>query len=209
MRRLALLSVVRNTVLAECFGTLFAHGHRSGLPIAGWPLARYVAMGPGLWTVEAAMPLASPVTAAGDMQPGNRPAGPAASQSMRVPTNDSPKRTRPSSVGSTSMATESGARPGSRTLPIRRNIRTPRTGAPKSTGRWPHDCQPVACTLTAFAQRMASGPPVASILDLFYTEARIHKVVTAARLPCNPTPTQPIAIRWAVLTVTALLASGR
>jgi AraC family transcriptional regulator len=65
-------------MLAECFGTLFGHGQRSGLPIAGWPLARYVAMGPGLWTVEAAMPLASPAVAVGDMQPGSLPAGPTA-----------------------------------------------------------------------------------------------------------------------------------
>jgi AraC family transcriptional regulator len=65
-------------MLAECFGTLFGHGQRSGLPIAGWPLARYIAMGPGLWTVEAAMPLVSPATAAGDMQPGSLPAGPTA-----------------------------------------------------------------------------------------------------------------------------------
>ncbi len=65
-------------MLAECFGTLFAHGQRSGLPIAGWPLARYVAMGPGLWTVEAAMPLASAAPASGDMQPGSLPGGPTA-----------------------------------------------------------------------------------------------------------------------------------
>jgi hypothetical protein len=43
-------------MLAECFGKLFAHGQKAGLPIAGWPLARYVSMGPGLWTVDAAMP---------------------------------------------------------------------------------------------------------------------------------------------------------
>ncbi len=67
-----------SAMLAECFGALFGHGQRSGLPIAGWPLARYVAMGPGLWTVEAAMPLASPAPAAGDMQPGSLPTGPTA-----------------------------------------------------------------------------------------------------------------------------------
>jgi len=66
------------SMLAQCFGALFAHGQRSGLPIAGWPLTRYVSMGPGLWTVEAAMPLASPAAASGDMQPGSLPAGPTA-----------------------------------------------------------------------------------------------------------------------------------
>ena len=65
-------------MLAECFGMLFGHGQRNGLPIAGWPLARYVAMGPGLWTVEAAMPLVSPASASGEMQPGSLPAGPVA-----------------------------------------------------------------------------------------------------------------------------------
>jgi AraC family transcriptional regulator len=65
-------------MLAECFGTLFAHGHTNRLPVAGWPLARYVSMGPGLWTVEAAMPVASPVPGVGDMEPGILPAGPAA-----------------------------------------------------------------------------------------------------------------------------------
>jgi AraC family transcriptional regulator len=67
-----------SSMLAECFGKLFGHGHRNGLPIAGWPLARYVVMGPGLWTVEAAMPLASPSPASGDMQAGILPAGPTA-----------------------------------------------------------------------------------------------------------------------------------
>ncbi len=65
-------------MLAECFGMLFGHGQKSGLPVAGWPVARYVAMGPGLWTVEAAMPLLSPAPACGEMQPGSLPAGPAA-----------------------------------------------------------------------------------------------------------------------------------
>jgi len=65
-------------MLAECFGKLFAHGHQAGLPIAGWPVARYLAVGTGLWTVEAAMPLAAPVAGAGEMQAGMLPAGPVA-----------------------------------------------------------------------------------------------------------------------------------
>lgn len=67
-----------SSTLAECFGTLFGHGQRAALPIAGWPLARYVAMGPGLMTVEAAMPLAAPASAAGIMEPGSLPSGPTA-----------------------------------------------------------------------------------------------------------------------------------
>jgi AraC family transcriptional regulator len=65
-------------MLAECFGTLFNHGMRSGLPIAGAPLARFVDTSPGLWTVQAAMPLAAPAAAAGEMQPGALPGGPVA-----------------------------------------------------------------------------------------------------------------------------------
>lgn len=56
--------------LAECFGKLFMHGHQAGLAIAGWPLARYVSMGAGLMTVDAAMPLASPAQSNGEMEAG-------------------------------------------------------------------------------------------------------------------------------------------
>jgi AraC family transcriptional regulator len=48
--------------LGDCFGKLFALGHGQGLPVSGWPIARYVSMGPGLWTIEAAMPVAEPVS---------------------------------------------------------------------------------------------------------------------------------------------------
>ncbi|MGH8144122.1 MAG: GyrI-like domain-containing protein [Steroidobacteraceae bacterium] len=64
--------------LGECFGLLYGHGHKAGLPIAGWPLARYLSTGPGLWTIEAAMPLAAPASAQEPMQAGELPAGPAA-----------------------------------------------------------------------------------------------------------------------------------
>jgi AraC family transcriptional regulator len=65
-------------MLAECFGKLFGHGHTAGLPIAGWPVARYLAVGPGLWTVEAAMPLAAAASGEGEMEAGTLPAGPVA-----------------------------------------------------------------------------------------------------------------------------------
>lgn len=65
-------------MLAECFGKLFAHGVKAGLAITGFPLARYVSTGPGLWTVEAAMPLAAPAAGEGEMQSGMLPAGPVA-----------------------------------------------------------------------------------------------------------------------------------
>ena len=62
-------------MLAECFGKLYAHGHTAGLPIAGWPLARYVSTGPGLWIVEAAMPLAADVPGEAEMEAGSLPGG--------------------------------------------------------------------------------------------------------------------------------------
>jgi AraC family transcriptional regulator len=65
-------------MLSECFGKLFAHGAKAGLPIAGWPVARYLSVGPGLWTVEAAMPLATAAKGEGEMEPGELPAGPVA-----------------------------------------------------------------------------------------------------------------------------------
>jgi AraC family transcriptional regulator len=65
-------------MLSECFGKLFGHGHQAGLPIAGWPVARYLSVGPGLWTVEAAMPLAAAASGEGEMEAGTLPAGPVA-----------------------------------------------------------------------------------------------------------------------------------
>jgi AraC family transcriptional regulator len=65
-------------MLAECFGKLYAHGQKIGLPIAGWPLARYLSAGLGLWTVEAAMPLATSAPGEGEMEAGVLPGGPVA-----------------------------------------------------------------------------------------------------------------------------------
>lgn len=65
-------------MLAECFGTLFSHCQQAGLAIAGAPVARYMSMGPGQWTVEAAMVLAAPAIGQGEMQAGSLPAGPVA-----------------------------------------------------------------------------------------------------------------------------------
>jgi AraC family transcriptional regulator len=66
------------STLGECFGALFGHGAKNGLPIAGWPLCRYISTGQGLWTIEAAMPLAVAANAEGDMQAGELRRGPVA-----------------------------------------------------------------------------------------------------------------------------------
>jgi AraC family transcriptional regulator len=60
----------RKETLGECFGKLFSYGAKAGLPIAGWPLCRYVNAGPGLLTIEPAMPLAAPAAGEGEMQSG-------------------------------------------------------------------------------------------------------------------------------------------
>ena len=65
-------------MLAECFGKLFGYAQQKGLPVSGFPLARYVSTGPGLWTVEAAVPLAVSAEGVDDMQSGTLPAGPVA-----------------------------------------------------------------------------------------------------------------------------------
>lgn len=65
-------------MLAECFGKLYTHSQKLGLPLAGFPLARYVSTARGLWTVEAAVPLAAPVSAEGEMEAGVLPGGPVA-----------------------------------------------------------------------------------------------------------------------------------
>jgi AraC family transcriptional regulator len=64
--------------LGECFGKLFTYGAKTGLPIAGWPLCRYVSTGMGLWTIEPAMPLSSPAKSEGEMIPDTLPGGPVA-----------------------------------------------------------------------------------------------------------------------------------
>jgi AraC family transcriptional regulator len=68
----------RKEALGECFGRLFSYGAKAGLPIAGWPLCRYVNMGPGLLTIEPAMPVAAPATGEGEIQSGVLPGGAAA-----------------------------------------------------------------------------------------------------------------------------------
>jgi AraC family transcriptional regulator len=68
----------RKEALGECFGRLFSYGAKAGLPIAGWPLCRYVNIGPGLLTIEPAMPVAAPATGEGEIQSGVLPGGAAA-----------------------------------------------------------------------------------------------------------------------------------
>lgn len=75
IRRQAARSEVSQT-LGECFGTVFAHSMKAGLAIAGFPLARYPVVGPGLMTIEAGVPLVKPTTAPEGMEFAELPGGP-------------------------------------------------------------------------------------------------------------------------------------
>jgi effector-binding domain-containing protein len=48
---------------------------QAGLGMAGFPLARYPVVGPGLLTVEAGVPLLAPTTPSGEMQYAELPGG--------------------------------------------------------------------------------------------------------------------------------------
>jgi len=61
--------------LGECFGKLFTHGMKAGLPIAGKPLCRYVSTGQGLWTIDPAIPLSAPAASEGEMVADTLPGG--------------------------------------------------------------------------------------------------------------------------------------
>jgi AraC family transcriptional regulator len=47
--------------LAEVLGYVFLHAQQNGIALAGQPLTRYLEWGPGLWTIEAGMPVTANV----------------------------------------------------------------------------------------------------------------------------------------------------
>jgi AraC family transcriptional regulator len=47
--------------LAEALGHVFQHAQQKGIALAGPPFTRYVEWGPGLWTIEAGMPVTAKV----------------------------------------------------------------------------------------------------------------------------------------------------
>lgn len=50
--------------LAEVLGNVFVHAQQNGIALAGQPLTRYLEFGPGLWTIEAGMPVTAHVATA-------------------------------------------------------------------------------------------------------------------------------------------------
>lgn len=62
-------------LFAECFPLIYGHALDQGLAIAGQPIARYIATGPGLWTIDCAIPVAGKATTQGDIEAGTIEAG--------------------------------------------------------------------------------------------------------------------------------------
>jgi len=56
------------STLAQVLGHIFAFAQKHGIPLAGQPLTRYLEWGPGLWNIEAGLPISAsprePVTGA-------------------------------------------------------------------------------------------------------------------------------------------------
>jgi AraC family transcriptional regulator len=60
------------SMLGEALGQIFLHAQSNGIALAGQPFMRYLEWGPGLWTVEAGMPVTAKVcetTSEGDVRP--------------------------------------------------------------------------------------------------------------------------------------------
>jgi AraC family transcriptional regulator len=64
--------------MAECFGKVFGHCQKVGLPLDGRPFTRYLSTGPGLWTIECGKPLATAASGEGEIEAATLPAGPLA-----------------------------------------------------------------------------------------------------------------------------------
>jgi AraC family transcriptional regulator len=63
--------------IGECLGQAFPYAQRAGAAIAGRPFTRYRSTGPGLFSIEAGMVIASPVAGEGAVEYTTLPGGPA------------------------------------------------------------------------------------------------------------------------------------
>jgi AraC family transcriptional regulator len=69
------------STLAEVLGAIFLCAQQNGMALAGQPFTRYVEWGPGLWTIEAGLPVAAlkkDIAASGEVRADTLPGGPAA-----------------------------------------------------------------------------------------------------------------------------------
>jgi AraC family transcriptional regulator len=69
--------------LSEALGAIFLHAQQSGMALAGQPFTRYIEWGPGVWTIEAGLPVAAPgkessSRGAGEVRADTLPGGPVA-----------------------------------------------------------------------------------------------------------------------------------
>lgn len=68
--------------LAEVFGAVFLYAQQNGIALAGQPFTRYIVWGPGLWTIEAGLPVAALTAGAqpagSEVRADTLPGGPAA-----------------------------------------------------------------------------------------------------------------------------------
>ena len=67
--------------LAEALGAIFLYAQQNGMALAGQPFTRYIEWGPGLWTIEAGLPVAAlkkDAPASGEVRADALPGGPAA-----------------------------------------------------------------------------------------------------------------------------------
>ena len=64
--------------IGEGLGKAFPYSQRLGLAIAGRPFTRYLSMGPGLYSIEVGLPVATAAQGEGDVEAGTLPAGPIA-----------------------------------------------------------------------------------------------------------------------------------
>jgi AraC family transcriptional regulator len=64
--------------IGEGLGKAFPYSQRLGLAIAGRPFTRYLSTGPGLFSIEVGMPVATAPQGEGVVEAGTLPAGPAA-----------------------------------------------------------------------------------------------------------------------------------
>ena len=75
-RKIAATEVAK--ALGEILPRVYEHAQKRGLPFAGPPFTRYVAMSPGMMTIEAGMPLAVAAEGEGEIEATTLPGGPAA-----------------------------------------------------------------------------------------------------------------------------------
>ena len=71
--------------LGELYGRIFQYAQRTGAALAGQPFTRYLEWGPGLFTIEAGLPLAAAAAGEGEITASTLPGGEAATTTHTGP----------------------------------------------------------------------------------------------------------------------------